>query len=324
MVDSNGTALPGEVCPFTGGAGGCEISGAATHNGLTTTSLAIELLCEPQPFHLSTCANGFSQHDGRAELGGATVTLNDEQAPQITSVSGPLFAGGQVHGTVSGTINATDNSGVQYARVYADGVQVEQQSPSCDFARPAPCPLSLSSQVSLDTRTLSDGSHQIQAAVVDVAGNQTLQAPVQINVENAPPPTPPDAPSGATGSTGAAAGATPPPPPIQVEAGKESPGLRILSIKRAGRVLRVRGSAARTLLGRLVIVVRYSLAKRLYSTEKAVRVAHGAWIAILSLPQSAKTTRVRILYRGSTAWLSQTVTRYISHGSLRTLSLPSR
>ncbi len=85
---------------------------------------------------------------------------------------------------------ASDSSGVQYARVYVDGTQVAQQASSCDFTLPAPCPASSSSQFSLDTRTLSNGSHQIQAAVVDAAGNQTLGSPVQVTVDNTNPSDP--------------------------------------------------------------------------------------------------------------------------------------
>jgi hypothetical protein len=190
VVDANGNPLPGESCPFNAGNGGCEASGIATNTGFDTASLAIELLCDPEPFQLTACANGFSEHDARVELNGATVTITDEQPPQITSVSGSLFASGLVRGVLSGTIDSSDSSGVQYARVYVDGAQVAQQASACDFTRPAPCATTSSNQFSLNTSTLSNGPHQIQAAVVDAAGNQTLGAPVQITVENANPSAP--------------------------------------------------------------------------------------------------------------------------------------
>ena len=190
IVDAKGSVLPGETCSFNASNGGCEVSGPSTHTGLDTTSISIELLCDPEPFQLSACGNGFSEHDARVELNSATVTVTDEQPPQITSTSGTLFAGGLVRGTISGTINSSDNSGVQYARVYADGAQVAQQASSCDFTQPAPCPTSSSSQFSLNTSTLSNGPHEIQAAVVDAAGNQTLSTPVQVTVDNANPSAP--------------------------------------------------------------------------------------------------------------------------------------
>lgn len=184
IVEADGNPLPGETCSSNGD---CEISGEATQTGLDTTSLAVELVCEPAPVHVTVCGNGFSQHFARVELNSATVTITDEQPPQITSTNGPLFAGGLVAGTLSGTIDGSDNSGVQYARIYVDGTQVAQQAYPCDFTLPAPCPASSSSQFSLDTRTLSDGPHTIQAGVVDAAGNQTLGSPVLVTVDNTSP-----------------------------------------------------------------------------------------------------------------------------------------
>ena len=189
IIDGAGNALPGETCPYNGDNGGCEASGVATSTGLDTASLAIELLCDPEP-PLTVCGNGIFEHDARVELNGAIVTITDEQPPQITSVSGSLFAGGLVRGVLSGTIDGADSSGVQYARVYVDGAPVAQQAYACDFTMPAPCPATSSNQFSLNTTTLSNGPHEIQAAVVDAAGNQTLSTPVQLTVDNSNPSAP--------------------------------------------------------------------------------------------------------------------------------------
>jgi len=192
VVDAEGIPLPDETCPFNAGAGGCEISGVSTQAALDTPSIAIELLCNPEPAQLSACANGFSEHDARIELNSATVTIEDQQAPQITSTSGTLFAAGLAHGVLSGTIDGSDNTGVQYARLYVDGTQLTQQTNSCDFSQPEPCPSTSSNQFSLNTSTLASGPHAIQVALIDAAGNQVLTAPVQITVDN----TAPSAPSG--------------------------------------------------------------------------------------------------------------------------------
>jgi hypothetical protein len=187
IVEADGHPLPGESCsPY----GACEVSGEAVHTGLDTTSLAIELVCEPPPGQPTVCVNGFSQHSARVELNSATVTVTDEQPPQITSTSGSLFAGGVISGTLSGTIDGSDNSGVQYARVFVDGAQVAQQTLTCNFTLPAPCPATSSSQLSLDTTALANGLHRIQAAVVDAAGNQTLGIPIQVTVDNPGPTIP--------------------------------------------------------------------------------------------------------------------------------------
>ncbi len=304
VVDATGNVLPGETCTFSAGNGGCEVSGPAMHTGLSTTSLAIELLCHPEPFQLTVCANGFSQHDARVELNSATVTITDEQPPQITSTSGSLFAGGLVRGTLSGTIDGSDGSGVQYARVYVDGTQVAQQAFSCDFTRPAPCPASSSNQFSLDTTALSNGPHQIQAAVVDAAGNQTLGGPVQITVDNTAPTNPTTT--------------LPPPGPITAsKSAQASPRLQILSVTRTKRALHVRGAAAKTLIGYVTIVVRYTLGARSRSVQRTVRVAHGKMTAVLGLPPGARTSRVTVLYHRTAHWLTQTVTRYVHHQHAR-------
>jgi hypothetical protein len=192
IIDAEGNVLPGETCTFSvsGSLPGCEVSGFAENTGLDTTRLAIELLCEPEPFQLTVCGNGSSLHDARVELNSATVTITDNQPPQLTSTSGALFAGGLVRGTLSGTIDGVDNSGVQFARLFVDGAPVFQQSLACNFTLPAPCPASSSNQFTLNTSTLANGPHQIQPAVIDAAGNQTLGSPVPITVENSPPSPP--------------------------------------------------------------------------------------------------------------------------------------
>lgn len=494
IVNNTGVALPGESCPYTGTR--CELSGAANQAGLDATSLSIEVLCAPTP-PLAACGGGSFLHDARAELDGATVTITDEQPPQVTSVSGPLFSGGLVRGTIAGTIDGADNSGVQGARVYVDGIQVAQQAASCDFTRPAPCPTSSSSRLSLDTGTLANGPHTVQAALIDAAGNKTLSAPDEITVDNADPGAPtalqvngrgsgawinqpatiawtnpsqppvdpiaqinwlacPGAdtsiPAGgcdaahaqtspltsltfaptldpvfasrpqglytvfvwaqdAIGNTSPADAAairfgyetSPPPPPktitvsghgpyeIRLTApahpapivatvwtacngrractpaasaaglsfvfepsriaqfrrdpygvytirawlldaagnadpadgatlridhrrpGKQSPELRILSVRRTRRALDVRGAAARALAGNVEIVVRYLFVGRPRQIRRTAPVAHGRWAAALGLPEGALTARVMVVYHRSARWQGQTITRRIHH-----------
>ena len=305
IVDNTGTPLPEpeETCPYNGSR--CELSGAANHTGLDATSLTIEVLCDPAP-PFGACPGGSSLHFARVELNSAIVTVTDEQPPQITSTSGSLFAGGLVRGTITGTIDGSDSSGVQYARVYVDGAQVAQQALTCDFTRPAPCPAGSSNQFSLDTTTLANGPHQIQAAVVDAAGNQTLGSPVRITVENTAPiaPTTPITPP------------TTPPPPAPITPGKSvraSPRLQIRGVTRTKHALHVRGAAAKTLVGHVTIVVRYTLRGRSHRVQKTVWVANGKWAAVLRLPSGAWTSRVTVFYRGAADWLAQSVTRYVHH-----------
>jgi len=498
IVDDTGAPLPGEVCPYNNQNGGCETSGLTTHTGLDTTSLSIEVLCSPASEGLTECGGGMFLHSARAELNSATVTISDNQPPQITSSSGALFTAALVRGTLSGTVDGSATSGVQYARLYVDGAQVAQQQLACDFTQPAPCPATSSNQFNLDTTTLANGPHQIQAAVVDAAGNQTLGSPVQIIVDNTNPAAPSDLlvngkgagawintpatiswtnpsrpendpigqinwiacagdqasiptsgceapqhqasplssltfspsqapefagqPQGsytvfvwlqdALGNTSQANAAaisfgfqtSPPPAPTSITAkgagpytitlgapshlapltatswiackgptsctptqtgpglsfsfdpnhtpqfqrspygsytirawlqdaagnaspansailaithsrpGKASPHLHILSVTRTRPALRVRGAAAKTLIGHVTIVVHYTLGGRSHSAQKTARVAHGKWTAMIGLPVGARTTRVTVVHHATKAWLSQTVTRYVHHG----------
>ena len=190
IIDGAGNALPGETCPYNGDNGGCEASGVVTSTGLDTSSLAIELLCDPEP-PLTVCGNGIlrARRTGRAQR-------RDRHDHRRTAASDHLrkrLAVRRRPGArrcLSGTIDGADSSGVQYARVYVDGAPVAQQAYACDFTMPAPCPATSSNQFSLNTTTLSNGPHEIQAAVVNAAGNQTLSTPVQLTVDNTNPSAP--------------------------------------------------------------------------------------------------------------------------------------
>ncbi|HWH12611.1 MAG TPA: hypothetical protein VG165_15925, partial [Solirubrobacteraceae bacterium] len=84
-----------------------------------------------------------------------------------------------------------DNSGVASVRVYVDGNPVVQSAFTCDFTYAQPCPATATSPtLSLDTTRLADGPHQIQAAVIDAAGNETRGPVQQLLVANHPPAAP--------------------------------------------------------------------------------------------------------------------------------------
>ena len=127
---------------------------------------------------------------------GPSSTVPPSRSPTTSRRRSPppssLFTAALVRGTVSGTVNGSATSGVQYARLYVNGAQVAQQQLACDFTQPAPCPATSSNQFDLDTTALANGPHQIQTAVVDAAGNQTLGSPVQIIVDNTNPAAPSD------------------------------------------------------------------------------------------------------------------------------------
>ena len=53
----------------------------------------------------------------------------------------------------------------------------------------------------LDTRTVPDGRHTLQLALIDVAGNRGLTSPTDVNVRNGPPASPPSSPAAARPGT---------------------------------------------------------------------------------------------------------------------------
>ncbi len=269
------------------------------HTGLDTTSLAIELVCDPEPVQ----RHRLRQRVLRSTSRGSSSTVPPSPSPTSSRRRSPPPAARCSPGvSCVAPSRARSTARTAAACNTPASTSTAPRSPSrqlaCDFTQTAPCPASSSNQFSLDTTTLANGPHQIQAAVVDAAGNQTLGGPVQITVDNTapseltPPTTPPTAP--------------PPPSPISPsKPAQASPQLRILGVTRTRRALHVRGAAAKTLAGHVTIVVRYTLRGRSHSVQKAVRVANGKWAAVLRLPSGAWTNRVTVFYRGATHWLAQ-------------------
>ncbi len=120
------------------------------------------------------------------------VTVTDNQAPTITATGGSLLTSvGYQHGVITGTVSGADNSGVSSVRVYVDGNPIVQSAFSCDYTYAQPCPATATSPtLSLDTTRLADGTHRVQAAVVDAAGNET-RGPLQALLVSNHPPGPP-------------------------------------------------------------------------------------------------------------------------------------
>jgi mono/diheme cytochrome c family protein len=106
---------------------------------------------------------------GRIDLG---ATPPDVIAPTV-SITSPA-ANATVGGTVTLSINATDNVGVTGARFFAGTAQI-------GVATTAPFSLEW------DTTTVADGSVPLTAQVTDAAGNVSTSAGVTVTVNNAAP-----------------------------------------------------------------------------------------------------------------------------------------
>jgi peptidoglycan/xylan/chitin deacetylase (PgdA/CDA1 family) len=100
---------------------------------------------------------------------------SDSTAPTV-SVTAPTVDA-NVSGSINLTADASDNVGVVGVKFFVDGNLVGTE----DLAAPY--------QVSLDTTTLTNGTHSVTAIARDAAGNPTTSAAVSITVANPTPDT---------------------------------------------------------------------------------------------------------------------------------------
>jgi hypothetical protein len=131
------------------------------------------------------------------------VTLRDEMDPTITDgPRGDLVSGGELRGTHSLVVDATDEGGgLLDAQLIVDGKTVATASfdrtGGCrePFVQLVPCPTSGQAQLSLDTTRLTDGSHELLVVVHDATGtNAATSRALTIDTDNSVPvPLPPPA-----------------------------------------------------------------------------------------------------------------------------------
>jgi hypothetical protein len=122
----------------------------------------------------------------------ADITLEDSLEPAITSLGGTLLSQGEVRGVQLVVLNATDRGGGLHRTVVEiDGRAAAEKvfDPNgghCvpPFSNAVPCRLSGSDQVSIDTRLLADGPHEVAVRVEDAAGNVMRSGTNQIQVDN--------------------------------------------------------------------------------------------------------------------------------------------
>ena len=130
-------------------------------------------------------ASGWDQYYGNGRVDAAAAVSmalagvpSDNQAP-VASVTSP-GGGSEVSGSVSITINASDNDMVAKVELYVDGSRVATDSNA---------PFSFS----WDSTGHADGTAGIHAVATDASGNQGQSSVVNVNVSNAsstPPPPP--------------------------------------------------------------------------------------------------------------------------------------
>jgi hypothetical protein len=150
-------------------------------------------------------ASGF-QPGMRALFSAANVTVRvqDSTTPSVSLSGGSLFSGEWLRGTHSGYSAESDNVGIMINRTWVDDRELLYSEDfrdggwpgdiRCDYTRRRPCNDMPGAGSHVNTRALSDGTHQLRVEAVDAAGNagsairtikvdNTAPARVNTNVE---------------------------------------------------------------------------------------------------------------------------------------------
>lgn len=184
-------------CTIPGGSTGCAVGsapagtgGAINRTGLSTTALTFGLYCNPITGG-GQCLSGGTIHSATAALYGSTVTVSDSVAPVLSGAGGNLTStSGYRSGSQSGTLTATDSTGIKQTSVYVDGTQYDATARTCDYTYAAPCSSLTGATISMDTTHVADGSHSVQLAATDAGGNEVKTSAVSMTFDNTAPAAP--------------------------------------------------------------------------------------------------------------------------------------
>ena len=112
-----------------------------------------------------------SNSAGSITSSSATLTVNLDTTPPTVSITSPT-SGATVSGTITVTALASDSVGVISVQLQVDGTNVGAVDTTSPY------------NFSLNTATLTNGSHSLIALATDTAGNQATSAQVSIVVSN--------------------------------------------------------------------------------------------------------------------------------------------
>lgn len=147
------------------------------------------------------------------------LSLSDTAGPSIGSTTGPLATNAELAGSVDADISASDQgAGVYRIRLLVDNQIVSESvadsnngacvdvnpanSDAYEFGSATPCKRAASGEVSLNTLSYADGSHNVKIQVEDAAGNRAVALNRTVLVRNARPPADQAGPSANNGVDG--------------------------------------------------------------------------------------------------------------------------
>ena len=195
---ADGSTIAGEACTAESGSYECNVGGVASapiDRTLDTTSIAYGFEC----INVYGCTTGSTLHHARAAVYDSRITISDPTVPTLSGPTGALVSETGYHrGTESASVSASDTTGIKALRVYIDGIERASQTLLCDYTYVVPCsnpssaqPLSVNlAATSNGTRVIPDGTHAVEVAAVDAAGNETRSTSRSILVDATAPAAP--------------------------------------------------------------------------------------------------------------------------------------
>jgi hypothetical protein len=111
----------------------------------------------------------------QTDMNSAVRPATPDTIPPTVALTAP--AAGIVSGTTTVSANASDDRGVANVQFKLDGANLGSPVTSAPYS------------IAWDTRAAGNGPHRLTAVALDVGGNSTTSAPVDVTVDNGIPPT---------------------------------------------------------------------------------------------------------------------------------------
>jgi hypothetical protein len=162
----------------------------ATFSGLSTSGLFFGVECQLQPSEEHCLSGSSGHHLATADMYSVMVTLTENSSPVVSSMSGPLWAGGVVSGTVPLGFQASDPSGVEGVALRDGAALGASVQESCDFTETVPCPQLEPGQLGVETARFPDGRAELSLVVTDAAGDTTVLTSPPLVIDNDGPAAP--------------------------------------------------------------------------------------------------------------------------------------
>jgi hypothetical protein len=197
----DGVDQPGETCVRGMNQSYCRIQGTRTFTGLDAREIAYGVRCVTAPY----CAHLWDLRAVWVLILGATVTLDDREAPAVGGVEGGVVDGRWWNRAGVVAFSAEDNTGVRRRRVLVDGVpRVVVDAPGAaqggcgdfgvgvaySYSRPCADARGLNGlrSVTVDPCRWGDGVHSVRGGATDTGGlDASSSAPAVARVDCSPP-----------------------------------------------------------------------------------------------------------------------------------------